>query len=144
MPAFPSTFGHDCHGQYFPVHIVTIEVQAPIERGQAVNFLGLPHAGSVPAGSGAEQWLGLAMNDCKQFDPNTGLFIPKALAVCVSGSFTAFCKDSFAPGDYVWSDAAGNAIQGSPKQYYGQAFGFAQAGGMLEVLLGARQFNLNM
>jgi hypothetical protein len=136
MPAFPSTFGSDCSGQYFPLHIVTIEVQVPVERGQAVTFMGVPHDGSVPAASGAAQWLGLAMNDCKQFDLDTGLFTPKAVAVVREGSFTARCKDAFSPGDYVWSDAAGFAIQGTPALHYGQAYGFAQAGGMLEVLLG--------
>jgi hypothetical protein len=136
MPAFPSTFGHDCHGQYFPVHIVTIEAQAKIERGQAINFYGLPHDGTMPAKSGAEQWLGLAMNDCKQFDLDTGLFAPKAVAVVREGSFTARCAAAFSPGDYVWSDGSGFAIQGTPALHYGQAFGFAQAGGTLEVLLG--------
>jgi hypothetical protein len=144
MPAFPSTFGSDCSGQYFPVHIVTIEALAKIERGQAVNFLGLPHDGSVPASSGAEQLLGLAMADAGKYDPETGAFIPQPVAVCRSGSFTARCKESFSPGDYVWSDSAGNAIQGSAKMHYGQAFGFAQPGGMLEVLLNPGQFNLNI
>jgi hypothetical protein len=136
MPAFPSTFGSDCSGQYFPLHIVTIEVQVPVERGQAVNFLGLLHDGAVPAGSGADQWLGLAMNDVGKFDPNTGLFVPAPVAVVREGSFTARCAAAFSPGDYVWSDGSGFAIQGTPALHYGQAYGFAQAGGLLEVLLG--------
>lgn len=143
MPAFPSNFGSDCHGQYFPVHTVTIEAQAKIERGQAVNFLGLPHDGSVPPSSGQEQWLGLAMEDAGTYDPTTGAFIPQLVAVCRSGSFTARCKDSFSPGDYVWSDGAGNAILGDPKLHYGQAFSFGQPGGFVEVLLNPGQHNAN-
>lgn len=141
MPAFPSTFSTDCAGQYFPVHVVTIEVQAEVLRGQAVNFFGLPHDGSVPAASGAEQWLGLAMNDAGEMCCNT--FVPKALAVVRSGSFTALCKDSFSPGDYVWSDSAGRAIQGDAKTHYGQAFSFGQPGGYVEVLLNPGQLNNN-
>lgn len=136
MPAFPSTFGSDCAGQYFPLHIVTIEAQVHLERGQAVTFMGVPHDGSVPAASGADQWLGLAMADVGKFDPNTGMFVPALVAVVREGSFTARCAAAFSPGDYVWSDATGFATQGTPALHYGQAFGFAQAGGMLEVLLG--------
>ena len=51
MPAFPSNFGAECGGQYFPVHAVTIEAQAKVERGQAINFLGLPHDGAAPVSS---------------------------------------------------------------------------------------------
>jgi hypothetical protein len=143
MPTFPSNFATECSGQYFPVHTVTIEVQAQIERGQALNFLGLPHDGSVPATSGQEQWLGLAMNNAGGYDALTATFIPAVVSVCRSGSFTARCKDSFSPGDYVWSDAAGNAILGDAKTHYGQAFSFGQPGGFVEVLLNPGQRNDN-
>lgn len=132
----PSNFSTDSAGQYKAGHTGTIEVQAKVERGVAINFLGQPHDGTAYNSNGAVQFLGLAMEAAGYFDAATGDFTPQLVAWCRTGSFPALCAVSFAPGDYVWSNAQGEAMQGTVSQHYGQAYSYGQAGGMVEVLLG--------
>ncbi len=137
MPSLPSNFELESSGQYKPGHTGTILAQSRIERGMALNFYGQQHDGRLSADVGQEQFLGLAMGNAGSYDALTGEFTPQMVAWCRTGSFTALCAQSFSPGDYVWSDAKGAAIKGTPERHYGMAYSYAQPGGLVEVLLGA-------
>lgn len=137
MPSLPSNFEFESSGQYKPGHTGTILAQSRIERGMALNFYGQPHDGRLSPDVGQDQFLGLAMGNAGSYNALTGEFTPQMVAWCRTGSFTALCAQSFSPGDYVWSDAKGAAIKGTPERHYGMAYSYAQPGGLVEVLLGS-------